>query len=153
NQATRAATSNHYSGLTVDEVCALPIREIAADDAHLHLWTTNAFLFECPRIFAAWGFEFQSSLVWEQPTIGLGNYWRVSHEILLTAVRGNATSFKESGRRCSWFQCPRGKHSAKPEQVRKYIEAASPGPYLELFARHSADGWYAWGNEVDSSLL
>ena len=60
NQGTRAATSNHYDGLTVDQLCDLPIAGLVADDAHLHLWTTNAFLFECPRIFAAWGFEFRS---------------------------------------------------------------------------------------------
>ena len=50
NQGTRAATSNHYDGLTVDELCALPIKDLAADDAHLHLWTTNGFLFECQNL-------------------------------------------------------------------------------------------------------
>jgi hypothetical protein len=62
NQGTRAATKNHYDGLTVSELCKLPLRELAADDAHLHLWTTNAFIFECPRLFKAWGFEFRSSM-------------------------------------------------------------------------------------------
>ncbi len=95
NQATRAATSNHYKGMSIDELCALPIRDLAADHAHLHLWTTNSFLFECPKVFEAWGFEFRSSFAWVKPQIGLGNYWRNSHEMLLTAIRGDATRFND----------------------------------------------------------
>jgi hypothetical protein len=76
NQGTRAATGNHYDGLTVDQLCELPVKRLAADDAHLHLWTTNGFLFDCKRIMDAWGFEFRSSLVWVKPQMGIGNYWR-----------------------------------------------------------------------------
>lgn len=152
NQGTRAATGNHYDGLSVDELCALPIAQIAAPDAHLHLWTTNGFLFECPRIFAAWGFEFRSSLIWVKPQMGIGNYWRNSHEFLLTAIRGNAKSFADKTLK-SWMECDRGAHSAKPEIVRHMIERASPGPRLELFGRSPAEGWSVWGNQVDSGLL
>src|SRR5215831_6336523 len=97
NQASRAATSKHYGGMTVDEICALPVSALAADDAHLHLWTTNAFLFDTWRVFAAWGFEFKSSFVWTKPQLGLGNYWRNAHEVLLTAVRGNTNRFGDRG--------------------------------------------------------
>ncbi len=152
NQATRAATGNHYGGMTVDELCALPVRDIAADDAHLHLWTTNAFLFECPRIFAAWGFEFRSSFVWVKPQMGIGNYWRNSHEIMLTAIRGNAKRFNDHSM-MSWLQCERGLHSAKPEQVRHFIERASPGPFLEMFARSGSPNWTVWGNQIPGNLL
>jgi N6-adenosine-specific RNA methylase IME4 len=152
NQGTRAATSNHYLGLTVEELCALPIRELAADDAHLHLWTTNGFLFECPKIFEAWGFEFRSSFVWVKSQIGIGNYWRNSHEFLLTAIRGDAKRFSDKTLK-SWLECDRGRHSAKPEQVRHMIERASPGPFLELFGRSGVDGWSVWGNQVSPDLL
>lgn len=152
NQGTRAATSNHYDGLTVDELCALPIGDLAATDAHLHLWTTNGFLFECDRIIKAWGFEFRSSFIWVKPQIGIGNYWRNSHEILLTAIRGNAKRFADKSLK-SWLECDRGAHSAKPEIVRHMIEKASPGPFLELFARSPADGWTVWGNQIESGLL
>lgn len=152
NQGTRAATGGHYSGLTVEELCALPIRDLAAKDAHLHLWTTNAFLFECPRIFDAWGFEFRSSFVWVKPQMGIGNYWRNSHEFLLTAIRGNAKRFNDKTLK-SWLECDRSRHSEKPFIVRDYIRRASPGPYLELFARTPAEGWTCWGNEIDRGLL
>jgi len=152
NQSTRAATSNHYEGMTIDELCALPIRELAADDAHLHLWTTNGFLFECPKIFEAWGFEFRSSFIWAKPQMGIGNYWRNSHEFLLTAIRGDAKRFNDKSL-MSWLECDRGAHSAKPERVRHMIEGASPGPRLELFGRNGVHGWAVWGNEVGSDLL
>lgn len=151
NQGTRAATSNHYGGMTVAELCELPVRELVADDAHLHLWTTNAFLFECPKIFEAWGFEFRSSFVWCKTQMGIGNYWRNSHEILLTAIRGDAKRFNDKSLK-SWIESDRGRHSAKPEIVREMIEKASPGPYLEMFARSPVNGWDVWGNEVESGF-
>ncbi len=166
NQGTRAATRKHYkaefdendqeiqpaSGMTVEEICALPVRELAADASHLHLWTTNAFLFDCPRIFDAWGFEFRSSFVWVKSQMGIGNYWRNSHEILLTAIRGDAKRFNDHSM-MSWLETERGRHSAKPEQVRHFIERASPGPYLELFARSPADKWTVWGNQIERGLF
>lgn len=151
NQGTRAATSNHYEGMTVSELCELPIRQLAADDSHLHLWTTNAFLFEAPKIFSAWGFEFRSTFVWAKPQMGIGNYWRNSHEFMLTAIRGDAKRFNDRSL-MSWGIFDRSRHSTKPGQVRNYIERASPGPYLELFAREEFNGWTTWGNEVERTL-
>lgn len=152
NQGTRAATGNHYGGMTVEELCELPIRELAAEASHLHLWTTNAFLFDCPRIFDAWGFEFRSSFVWCKSEMGIGNYWRNSHEILLTAIRGDAKRFNDHSL-MSWLETGRGRHSAKPEQVRHFIERASPGPYLEMFGRSPADKWTVWGNQIECGLF
>lgn len=152
NQGTRSATRNHYAGMTVDELCALPIKKMAADDAHLHLWITNGFLFDAPKIFDAWGFEFRSSLIWVKPQMGIGNYWRNSHEFLLTAIRGDAKRFKDKSLK-SWIEVDRGEHSQKPEQVRSMIERASPGPYLELFGRLPIDGWTVWGNQIEKNLF
>ena len=152
NQATRASTSNHYGGLTVDQLCELPVKQLAADDAHLHLWITNAFLFDAPQIFDAWGFEFRSSYVWVKPQMGIGNYWRNSHEIMLTAIRGKAKRFNDHSM-MSWGEFRRTKHSSKPEEIRLLIERASPGPYLELFGRRKVDGWTVWGNEIEKNLF
>ncbi len=152
NQGTRAATSNHYEGMSVDELCQLPIGDLMLPDGHLHLWTTNGFLFDCPRIFDAWGFEFRSSFMWIKPQIGIGNYWRNSHEFLLTAIRGDAKSFRDHSLK-SWLECDRGPHSEKPEQVRSFIERASPGPYLEIFGRRPVNGWVVWGNQIERGLF
>jgi N6-adenosine-specific RNA methylase IME4 len=151
NQGTRAATGNHYGGMTVDEIAAMPVAKLAADNAHLHLWTTNAFLFDCKAIIEAWGFEYKSCLVWVKPQMGIGNYWRVSHEFMLLGVRGSCPFLDRS--QISWIQEPRTKHSAKPEAVRKMVEAVSPGPYLELFGRRIAPGWAVWGNQIERTMF
>lgn len=155
NQGTRAATTTtekKYYSLTIDELCSMPVRSLAADDCHLHLWTTNGFLFECPRIFKAWGFEFRSSFVWVKPQMGIGNYWRNSHEFLLTAIRGDAKRFNDHSLK-SWASYDRGAHSSKPEQLRRDIERASSGPYLELFGRHTSPGWSVWGNQIERTIF
>ncbi len=152
NQGTRASTGNHYAGdMSVEEICAMPIPELCADKCHLHLWTTNAFLFECPKIFEAWGFEFKSSFVWVKPQMGIGNYWRNSHEIMLLAVKGGQTALNKG--QMSWLECSRGKHSAKPDAVRHSIEKLSPGPFLELFGRKKVEGWTVFGNQVVEELV
>jgi N6-adenosine-specific RNA methylase IME4 len=152
NQATRAATDNHYGTMTVDEIAALPVARLAGDRAHLHLWTTNAFLPHAFRVVEAWGFEYRSLFVWCKPEMGLGNYWRVSHELLLLGVRGDCPFYDQSLR--SWKEMTRrGGHSQKPEQVRHMIEKASPGPYLELFGRQAVKGWKVWGDQVSRDLF
>ena len=151
NQSTRGATDNHYIGMSVDEICSLPVERIVAANAHLHLWTTNTFLFDAKRVIEAWGFEYRSCYVWVKPQIGMGNYWRVSHEFLLLGIRGSAT-FTDKGQR-SWGEFPRRQHSSKPEEIRHLVECVSPGPRIELFARRKAPGWYAWGNEIQRSVF
>lgn len=151
NQATRASTGNHYGGMTVAEIAALPVARLAADNAHLHLWTTNGFLFDCKAIMEEWGFTYKSCMVWVKPQMGIGNYWRVSHEFLLFGIRGDCP-FRDHAQK-SWLQAPRGAHSAKPDQFRKLIELVSPGPYLELFGRRVSPNWVVWGNEIKRTMF
>jgi len=151
NQGTRAATSNHYGTESIEYIAGLPVSQLAAENAHLHLWTTNAFLFDARRVMEAWGFEYKSCFVWVKPQMGIGNYWRVSHEFMLLGVRGS-TPFGDRGL-MSWARMDRTKHSAKPESVRRMIEAASPGPRLELFGRRKMVGWTVWGDQIEGSLF
>lgn len=139
--------------MTLDEICAEPVSELATENAHLHLWTTNGFLREAFTVIDAWGFEFKSSLIWIKDKIGMGNYWRVSHEFLLLGVRGNLT-FGDR-RLPSWVFSSRATYSRKPARVRALIERASPGPYLELFGREDLPGsaWTVYGNQVRSRPL
>ncbi len=153
NEASRAAAINHYSTMSLDEICAEPVRELAEDNAHLHLWTTNGLLREAFSIIDAWGFTFKSCLVWIKGDIGMGNYWRVSHEYLLLGVRGNLT-FRDRTLP-SWLKADRTIHSRKPGVVRVLIERASPGPYLELYGREELhdSAWTVYGNQVDRWLF
>jgi N6-adenosine-specific RNA methylase IME4 len=151
NQATRSSTDGEYDTLSVGEIAALPIKDLVSDKAHLHLWTTNAFLFEAPKIIEAWGFEYKSCFLWVKPKIGIGNYWRVSHEFLLLVVRGGVRFADKS--QISWLHTPSKGHSQKPEKVAKIIEKVSPGPYLELFARRTRENWTVWGDQIDRTLF
>ena len=151
NQATRSATSTQYDTMSLTDICALPIDELTTENAHLHLWTTNAFLFESKDVIESWGFEYKSCFVWVKQQMGIGNYWRVSHEFLLLGVKGSCPFYEKNHK--SWLELPRGKHSVKPEEIPEIIEKVSPGPYLELFARRGRKNWTVWGNEIEKTLF
>jgi len=80
---------------------------------------------------------------------GLGQYARGSHEILLFGTRGKAHMPPTDVRPKSVQFAPISEHSAKPELFYDIIEACSPGPRLEMFARNARPGWAAFGNEVE----
>jgi N6-adenosine-specific RNA methylase IME4 len=153
NKASRAAAVNHYPTMTLDEILKEPVRELADDNAHLHLWTTNGFLREAFAVIDAWGFEFKSCLVWVKDAIGMGNYWRVSHEFLLLGVRGSLT-FRDRSI-SSWVKAHRTVHSRKPDLVRTLVERVSPGPYLEMYGREELpeSAWTVYGNQVEKRLF
>ena len=151
NQATRASTDNHYEVLSLEDITALPVPRLTAERAHLHLWTTNAFLSAAGDILKAWGFTYKSFFVWVKPQMGMGNYWRVSHEVLLLGVKGHLPFARKDQK--SWQEWNRGRHSEKPAEMYNIIERVSPGPYLELFARRQRPGWTSWGNEIERDLF
>lgn len=151
NQGTRSATDNHYETMTLEEIAALPVAELAAEQCHLHLWTTNAFLHDSFHLFEQWGFDFKSLLVWDKDKFGIGNYWRLQTEYLLLGVKGGLTFLNHS--QPNIVRGARTRHSAKPEQVRRMIEKVSPGPRLEMFARRISEGWVAWGNEIERTMF
>lgn len=153
NTASRAAAENHYATLDVESICSEPVEQLVEENAHLHLWTTNAFLESAFHVMRHWGFEFKSCLIWIKPFIGLGNYWRISHEFLLFGTRGRL-QFRRNDLP-SWVVIPRTKHSRKPFRFRELIESVSPGPYLELYGREEQPntGWTVYGNEVERKLF
>ncbi len=150
NQGTRAATRNYYDSMSIKEICDLPVKELIAEKSHLHLWTTNAFLFEAKKVLDAWGFDYKGVFVWIKPQMGIGNYWRVSHEFLLLGVHGGLTFTNHSA--MSWLNHPRSKHSEKPDAIRQLIELVSPSPRIELFARKKIRGWTVWGHEAPTTV-
>jgi len=155
NQATRSATSGVYKpgewGMSVESLKSLPVAELSEKQAHLHLWTTNAFLPFSFEIIEAWGFKYKGVFVWVKEQMGIGNYWRVSHEFLMLGVKGGLR-FQDKSLK-SWMMLPRTKHSVKPDAVTDAIEKASPGPYLELFARRTRPNWTVFGNEIERTLF
>ena len=150
NQSSRGATDNHYPTMTIAEICSEPVSQLAADNAHLHLWTTSVFLREAFEVIDAWGFRYAcSSFVWIKPQFGLGNYFRCAHELILLGIRGKLP-FLDKGQR-SWLEAERTSHSRKPEAVREIIEKVSPPSYLELYGRKPRPNsrWTVYGNQLN----
>lgn len=156
NTASRGAAANHYPSMTLQQISELPVANLAADEAHLHLWVTSSFLREAFDVIDAWGFRYASSCVWikdRNDNLGCGNYYRIDHEFLLLGVRGRLTFPPEVGF-SSWVELPRLGHSRKPEEFRDRIYAVSPAPRIELFARAKLpiEGWTLVGNEAPISF-
>ena len=143
-----------YSVLTVDDIAAFPVADLATDDATLALWATREVFREGQGalVARAWGFEPVAELVWEKPNLGMGAWPRPCHEPVLIARRGHPPTpedrtFRSVQRWKQAYTTNAGKtHSAKPDGFGDAVEAAFPGPYLELFARNPRLGWDSWGH-------
>ncbi len=142
--------------MTLQEIKDLPVGQLAAPRSHLYLWVPNALVLWGLEVLQAWDFQYKANLVWYKTRIdggpdgrGVGFYFRNVTELVLFGVRG-ALRTREAGRRQVNIICERKReHSRKPENLYPIIESCSPGPYLELFARHRRHGWTQWGDEVD----
>jgi N6-adenosine-specific RNA methylase IME4 len=144
------AVASHYPTMTVDEISGLQVAEIATPDAVLFLWVTATHLPEAFKVIEAWGFRYVNNIVWvKEGDIGLGNYVRNQHEILLIATRGEMLMPLPANRPRSVIRAARREHSRKPDEAYELIERMySDLPRIELFARERHEGWDAWGNEV-----
>ena len=142
-----------YQLMRLDEIKAMPILDIAEDNAHCWLWVTNGTLEHGFDVLRAWGFTPRSVFTWLKVGggLGLGVYLRNCTEHVLLGTRGKAPVLFKSQPNFGIF--PRQGHSHKPEEMHKIIERVSPGPNrLELFARRPYAGWDVWGNEIRSDI-
>jgi N6-adenosine-specific RNA methylase IME4 len=143
------AAGNHYPSMTIEEICELPVSELATSDAVLFLWTTAPHLGLAFKVIASWGFEYKTNIVWTKDKIGLGYFVRNQHELLLIATRGDIPTPAPANRPASVLKSPRREHSQKPDEVYGLIEQMYPDlPKIELFARTARAGWAAWGNQA-----
>jgi N6-adenosine-specific RNA methylase IME4 len=145
---TKPEASAQYPTMNDAEIASLDVASLAADDAHLYLWTTNPRLFSAKPICDAWGFTYRTLLTWEkQGTLGMGYYFRGQTEHVLFCTRGKAP-IEPAIRQRNIFRAPKTGHSIKPDAFYDMVEGVSPGPYLEMFARRQRLGWDTWGNEA-----
>jgi N6-adenosine-specific RNA methylase IME4 len=147
-----------FDTMSVNQISAMPVKDIAADDAHLYMWATNSHLPFAFEIIKKWGFNYSTTLVWAKNPMGggLGGSFRITTEFLVFARRGNLKA--KATTVGTWFNVKRQyengypKHSLKPSFFHELIEKTSPGPYVELFARREREGWDVYGNEVSNSI-
>lgn len=146
-----------YRTMALDEIRAMPVAAHAAAQSHLYLWCPNALLPEGLDVLRAWGFKYKTNLVWYKVRKdggpdgrGVGFYFRNVTELLLFGVRGRLRTLPPGRSQVNVLSSRKQEHSRKPDAMYDVIEACSPGPYLELFARQRRDKWTQWGDEVDS---
>ncbi|MCI0464339.1 MAG: MT-A70 family methyltransferase [Gemmataceae bacterium] len=146
-----------YPTMTFAEIAALPVGEFALPRSHLYLWSPNALLLEALTILKAWGFEYKTNIVWYKVRKdggsdgrGVGFYFRNVTELLLFGVKGKLRTRKRGRTQVNIVVERKREHSRKPDALYPIIEACSPGPYLELFARRRVPGWTAWGDQADT---
>jgi N6-adenosine-specific RNA methylase IME4 len=144
-----------YRTMSFDEIGALPVADVVADRAHLYLWVPNALLAEGLEVMRQWGFTYKTNLVWFKVRKdggpdgrGVGFYFRNVTELVLFGVKGSRRTLAPGRRQVNLFAQRKREHSRKPEELYEIIEGCSPGPYLELFARHPRPGWRQWGDEL-----
>ena len=148
---------NRYSTMTLDEIKSLPVSSICSDTAHLYLWVPNALLPEGIQVLQSWGFSYKSNIVWHKirkdggpDGRGVGFYFRNVTELILFGVRGkNARTLKPGRTQVNFLATRKREHSRKPDEQYRIIESCSPGPYLEMFARGTREGWHSWGNQSE----
>jgi N6-adenosine-specific RNA methylase IME4 len=152
--AKPGAAEAHYATMGMREIAALPVSNLADDDAHLYLWVTvprlygdrDDFSFSPINVMQAWDFEFKTMLTWRKNTLGMGWYFRAKTEHVLFGVRGDAP-IPASLREANVFDGPVLGHSMKPDSFYDLVERVSPEPRVELFARRARFGWDYWGDQ------
>ncbi len=145
-----------YPTLSLDDIQALPVAEIAEDTAHLYLWVPNALLAEGLQVMQAWGFTYKTNLIWYKvrkdggpDRRGVGFYFRNVTEMILFGTRGKQARTLSPGRsQANLLASRKREHSRKPDEQYELIEACSWGPRIELFARGPRAGWTVWGNQA-----
>ena len=143
-----------YPTMELEEIRQLPVGRLAAARSHLYLWVPNALLAEGLEVMRAWGFTYKTNLVWSKirkdggpDGRGVGFYFRNVTELILFGVRGSMRTLKAGRTQVNFIATRKREHSRKPDEIYPLVEACSPGPYLELFARFRRKGWSQWGNE------
>lgn len=166
NWTSRRDAEKHYGVMGLEDIKALPVKELAAPDAHLFLWTTGPMLEKSFEVMEAWGFRYSAiAFTWVKlrrshnplqlrvlPAaesdlhVGLGLTTRKNSEFVLLGRRGNARRIAKDVREI--IMSPVREHSRKPDEFFARVERYCAGPYLELFSRQTRPGWTTWGNET-----
>jgi len=150
---------SRYETMTMDDIYELPVAQLALPKSHLYLWVPNALILEGLETMKRWGFTYKTQLVWYKTRKdggpdgrGVGFYFRNVTEIILFGVRGNLRTSAPGRRQVNIITARKREHSRKPDELYDIIEQCSPGPYLELFARHPRPNWSQWGDEIFDAM-
>jgi N6-adenosine-specific RNA methylase IME4 len=146
--------SRRYATLSFAALGSIPVARYAAPKSHLYLWVPNALVAEGLTLMKLWGFHYKTNVVWCKirrdggpDGRGVGFYFRNVTELVLFGVRGGLRTLDPGRTQTNIIRSRKREHSRKPDEIYDLIESCSPGPFLELFARHHRGGWTQWGDE------
>lgn len=157
--AGRSAES-HYPTMTIEEIQALPVSELADKDCALFMWITFPLLKESLSVLSAWGFKFKTiAFVWIKQNRksdslfwGIGYWTRANAEFCVLATKGKPKRMAKNVHQVIVSHIE--EHSKKPDEARRRIvRLMGDLPRIELFARQKSAGWDVWGNEVESDII
>lgn len=147
-----------YETMTLNDIKALPVADIAGEKAHLYLWVPNALLPDGLAVMDAWGFEYKGNIVWEKVRKdggpdgrGVGFYFRNVTELILFGIKKKSApnrTLQPARSQVNLIRAMKREHSRKPDEIIPIIEACSQAPRIELFARGVREGWDMWGNQA-----
>lgn len=146
-----------YSTMTNEDIIKMPVKDLAEDKSHLYLWVPNALVSLGLEVMKSWGFTYKTNLIWYKvrkdggpDRRGVGFYYRNVTEMILFGVRGSLRTLQPGRSMPNIIISQKREHSRKPDELYPVIEACSPKPYLELFARSGREGWKQLGDELGS---
>ncbi|OQB03716.1 MAG: hypothetical protein BWY19_01238 [bacterium ADurb.Bin212] len=139
-----------YPTMSIDEIKALPISDLAYDTCSLFMWTTHTFLPEALEIIKEWGFEYSCCITWDKGSGWTQFGFHKRTEFLLYAYKGGINVDQYGDAIPTLISEKKTIHSKKPDSIRDLIKNKTPEPRLEMFARGEYDGWVVWGNEVNN---
>lgn len=140
-----------YDLLSLDDICSIPVQDIATKDSVLFLWSTNPKLKEALQVIDAWGFNYRTKFPWIKTTenhqleYGIGYWVRGISEDIMIATRGKISAPRLEG--FLGLIGPNIEHSRKPQDIHYLAESTTPGPHLEIFGRYQRPGWVVFGND------
>ena len=135
-----------YPTMPIDEIKAIPVQDLADENATLWLWTTNAHLPVAFDVIRAWGFEYKTILTWVKDRMGTGEWLRGQTEHCLLGARGKPVFLHGSDG--TVLEAARREHSRKPDEFYALVERVCPGSRVELFARQQRERWQSFGNDT-----
>ena len=147
---------NRYGTMSLKEIKEIPVAKAAKETSHLYLWVPNALIPEGLEVMKAWGFQYKTNIIWHKirkdggpDGRGVGFYFRNTTEVVLFGIRGKMRTLQPGRSQVNIIKTQKQEHSRKPDELYEIIEDCSPGPYLELFARGTRNGWAGWGDQAE----
>lgn len=157
----QGCAKRYYQTMSVEDICKMPISELADKDCKLFLWATPPCLQEALLVIKSWGFEYKTIVFcWvktnpksKTPFFGIGHWTASNCEVVLGGLRKGGRLNRQDKSISQIDMTARGKHSSKPDSIRhKIVKLCGDLPRIELFARQKTEGWDVWGNEVESDI-